>query len=68
METHAASAPPSLTERLARFAASLTLESLPEAVVHQTHRCLLDTTGAMIAGSRLSQAGQAGRRLAAGLD
>ena len=68
METHAASAPPSLTERLARFAASLTLESLPEAVVHQTHRCLLDTTGAMLAGSRLSQAGQAGRRLAAGLD
>ena len=38
METHAASAPPSLTERLARFAASLTLESLPEAVVHQAHR------------------------------
>ncbi len=68
METHAASAPLSLTERLARFSASLTFDSLPEAVAHQAYRCLLDTTGAMIAGSRLSQAGQAGGRLAAGLD
>ncbi len=72
METRAASTPPeapvSLSTRLARFAASLTYESLPAAVTHQAHRCLLDTTGAMLAGSRLSQAGQAGRRLAAGLD
>jgi 2-methylcitrate dehydratase PrpD len=65
METHAATVlSGSLAARLARFSASLRFDSLPEPVVHQAQRCLLDTTGAMLAGSRLSLAGQAGRRMA----
>ena len=65
METHAATVSSgSLAARLARFSAPLRFDSLPEPVVHQAQRCLLDTTGAMLAGSRLSLAGQAGRRMA----
>lgn len=53
-----------LTEKLASFSSNLRFESLPEEVIGQGKRCLLDTVGAMLAGSRLSLSGQAGRRFA----
>ncbi|MDI9369649.1 MAG: MmgE/PrpD family protein [Synergistaceae bacterium] len=58
----------SLTEKLAAFSASLSFDSLPEDVASQARRCLLDTTGALLAGSRLSLSGKAGRRFAERLD
>lgn len=57
-----------LTEKLAEFSASLSYDSLPGEVVSQSRRCLTDTVGAMLAGSRLSLSGEAGRRFAARLD
>ncbi|MBL3539775.1 MmgE/PrpD family protein [Aminivibrio sp.] len=53
-----------LTEKLAAFSASLACDRLPENVVSQARRCLLDTVGALLAGSRLSLSGQAGRKFA----
>ena len=53
-----------LTEKLAAFSASLACDRLPEKVVSQAQRCLLDTTGALLAGSRLSRSGQSGRKFA----
>jgi hypothetical protein len=62
-------APLSLTERLARFSASLTFDSLPEAVAHQAYRCLLDTTGRDDRRKPVSRRpDRRGGRLAAGLD
>ena len=58
----------SLTRNLADFIYSLTFEGLPQAVADQGARCLLDTVGALLAGSRLSQSGEAGRKLAARLE
>lgn len=53
-----------LTEKLAAFSNSLAYDRLPENVISQARRCLFDTVGALLAGSRLSQSGQAGRRFA----
>lgn len=57
-----------LTEKLAEFSASLSYDNLPGEVASQSRRCLTDTVGAMLAGSRLSLSGEAGRRFAARLD
>jgi 2-methylcitrate dehydratase PrpD len=53
-----------LTEKLAAFSASLAYDRLPGEVASQARRCLVDTVGALLAGSRLSQSGQSGRRFA----
>ncbi|PKL03240.1 MAG: MmgE/PrpD family protein, partial [Synergistetes bacterium HGW-Synergistetes-2] len=55
---------PSLTEKLAAFTSTLKYDQLPSDVLSQTRNCLLDTVGAMLAGSRLSRSGQAGRHFA----
>lgn len=55
---------PSLTEKLAAFTSTLKYDHLPSDVLSQTRNCLLDTVGAMLAGSRLSRSGQAGRHFA----
>lgn len=57
-----------LTEKLAAFSSSLIFDSLPENVVYQARRCLVDTAGALLAGSRLSQSGRTGRRFAERLE
>ena len=55
---------PSLTEKLAAFTSTLKYDQLPSDVLLQARNCLLDTVGAMLAGSRLSRSGQAGRHFA----
>jgi len=55
---------PSLTEKLAAFSSALHCGQLPPEVLSQARNCLLDTVGALLAGSRLSQSGRAGRRFA----
>ncbi len=57
-----------LTERLAEFSASLRFDFLPQEVISQARRCLADTSGALLAGSRLSLTGQAGRGFAERLE
>lgn len=58
-----------LTEPLARFAADLRFEDLPEAVVHQASRFFLDAVGCAIAASREDERkASLARRLAAGFD
>ncbi len=57
-----------LTEKLADFSTSLDYDGLPGNVASQARRCLLDTVGALLAGSRLSLSGEAGRRFAARLE
>lgn len=41
---------PTIAERLAAYAANLDYDDLPEAVVGQAKRCLLDTIGVVLAG------------------
>ncbi len=55
---------PSLTEKLAAFTSTLKYDQLPSDVLLQARNCLLDTVGAMLAGSKLSRSGQAGRHFA----
>ncbi len=57
-----------LTEKLSAFSHSLSYDSLPGDVVSQARRCLMDTVGALLAGSRLSLSGRAGRRFADRVD
>jgi len=40
------------TDRVLDFIASITWEALPQNVQHQSRRCLLDLTGALVAGRR----------------
>ncbi len=54
----------SLTEKLAAFTSTLHYEQLSSRVRSQARNCLLDTVGALLAGSRLSLSGRAGRRFA----
>ncbi len=54
----------SLTEKLAAFTSTLHYEQLSSRVRSQARNCLLDTVGALLAGSRLPLSGRAGRRFA----
>lgn len=47
------------SRKLAEFAADTSFSSLPEAIVHQARRCLLDTVGVIIAGSAMADSAQA---------
>jgi 2-methylcitrate dehydratase PrpD len=40
-----------LTDKVLRFISDTRFEDLPENVIHQAKRCLLDTLGALLAGS-----------------
>ncbi len=48
----------SLSRQLARFALATGYDDLPAEVIHQAKRCLLDTTGAALAGSRHADSAQ----------
>lgn len=40
-----------LTNKVLRFISDTSFEDLPDKVIHQAKRCLLDTLGALLAGS-----------------
>ena len=58
----------SVSERLADFVQRATYENLPKEVVHQAKRCLLDTCGAVIAGSYHSTSGKIAQNYARSLE
>jgi 2-methylcitrate dehydratase PrpD len=49
---------PSVSRALARFAAGVQSENVPEDVVHQAVRCLIDWLGCTIAGSATPESGR----------
>ena len=58
----------SVSERLADFVQRATYENLPKEVVHRAKRCLLDTCGAVIAGSYHSTSGKIAQNYARSLE
>lgn len=59
---------PTLTEKLSDFAHGISCDQLPPEILEQAKRCLFDTVGATLAGSRLSQSGRSGQAFARCLD
>lgn len=52
-----------IAETLADFIHDATYENLPKEVIHQAKRCLMDTCGAIIAGSFHSKSGKGRAKL-----
>jgi len=57
-----------VSERLADFVQRASYENLPKEVIHQARRCLLDTCGAVIAGSYHSTSGKIAQSYARSLE
>ncbi|HHZ03872.1 MmgE/PrpD family protein, partial [Acetomicrobium hydrogeniformans] len=57
-----------VSERLADFVQRASYENLPKEVIHQTKRCLMDTCGAIIAGSFHSKSGKVAQSYAKTLE
>lgn len=57
-----------VSERLADFVQRASYENLPKEVIHQAKRCLLDTCGAVIAGSYHSTSGKIAQSYARSLE
>jgi len=58
----------SVSETLADFIQTATYENLPKEVIHQAKKCLLDTCGAIIAGSFHSTSGKIAQNYARSLE